>query len=207
MISQTAIIHPYVELGENVLIEDFCIIGVPIKQHPQMPTIIGDNCVIRSHTVIYAGNIIGSNFSSGNKANIRENNLIGDNVSIGTLSIVEHHCKIGHNVRIHSQAFIPEFSELQNDCWIGPKVVLTNSKYPKSLNSKDNLTGPIIEEGAIIGANATILPGIRIGARSLIAAGSVVAKDTKSNSLYKGFPAKFVKYISEIKDYDEYFAE
>jgi len=75
-----------------------------------METILGSQALLRSHTVIYAGNIIGDSFQTGNKVNIRELNRIGDNVSVGTLSVIEHHVEIGNNVRIHSQAFIPEFS-------------------------------------------------------------------------------------------------
>ena len=80
--------------------------------------------------MIYAGNVIGRNFQTGNKVNIRESNRIGDNVSVGTLSVIEHHVEIGDSVRIHTQAFIPEYSVLEEGCWIGPNVVLTNAKYP-----------------------------------------------------------------------------
>ena len=80
--------------------------------------------------MIYAGNVIGRNFQTGNKVNIRESNRIGDNVSVGTLSVIEHHVEIGNNVRIHTQVFIPEFSVLEDGCWIGPNVVFTNAKYP-----------------------------------------------------------------------------
>ena len=130
MISPTAIIHPNVTLGKNCHIEDFCIVGVPPRgcAPGELATIIGDNAVIRSHTVIYAGNRIGDNFQTGNKVNIREENQIGDDVSIGTLSVVEHHVEIEKGVRIHSQAFIPEYCVLEEGCWIGPQVVLTNAK-------------------------------------------------------------------------------
>src|SRR3989337_548871 len=109
MISETAIIHPNVILGKDCVVEDFVIIGTPPKGYKpgDLETIIGDNAIIRSHTVIYAGNSIGNNFQTGNKANIRELNEIGDNVSIGTLSVVEHHVKIGNGARIHTQVFIP----------------------------------------------------------------------------------------------------
>ncbi len=93
--------------------------------------------MIRSHTVIYAGNTIGRNFQTGNKVNIRESNRIGDNVSVGTLSVIEHHVEIADNVRIHTQVFMPEFSVLEEGCWIGPNVVLTNAKYPLSPGVKD----------------------------------------------------------------------
>ena len=64
MIAETAKIHPGVEFGVNVVVEDFCIIGIPPKgsKPGELKTKIGDNSVIRSHTVIYAGNNIGKNF-------------------------------------------------------------------------------------------------------------------------------------------------
>ncbi|MCK5704602.1 MAG: N-acetyltransferase, partial [Cyclobacteriaceae bacterium] len=156
---------------------------------------------IRSHSVIYAGNQIGVNFQTGNKVNIRELNEIGDNVSIGTLSVIEHHISIGNNVRIHSQVFIPEYSVLEEGAWIGPNVVLTNAKYPLFPGVKENLIGPTIKEGARIGANATILPGLVIGKNSLVGAGAVVVRDVPDGSVVAGNPAKVVKQVSDLSYY------
>lgn len=195
MIAKTAIIHPNVMLGENVTIEDYCIIGCPFKDFNNEETIIGDNAVIRSHTVIYAGNKIGNNFHTGNKANIRELNTIGNNVSIGTLSVVEHHIIIEDDVRIHTQAFIPEYSVLKKNCWIGPNVALTNAKFPKHPEAKKGLLGPTIEENAKIGANATIMPGLTIGKDSLIGAGSVVTKNVPEGVVIAGNPAQILRTI------------
>jgi acetyltransferase-like isoleucine patch superfamily enzyme len=195
MIAETAKIFPNVKMGKNITIEDFCLIGAPFKGMGQAETVIGDNAIIRSHTVIYAGNTIGKNFQTGNKANIRELNVIGDDVSIGTLTIVEHHVTIENNVRIHSQAFIPEFSLLKRDCWIGPNVVITNAKFPKSPNVKNELKGAIIHENAKIGANSTILPGIEIGRNALVGAGSVVSKSVNENDIVAGNPAKLLRKV------------
>ena len=190
MIAKTAIIHPNVQIGKDVVIEDYCIIGVPIKSTETEKTVIGDNAIIRSHTVIYAGNVIGDYFQTGNKANIRELNRIGNNVSIGTLSVVEHHVVIGHDVRIHTQVFIPEHSRLEDGCWIGPNVVLTNARYPKAPDAKQTLQGPIIQCNAKIGANVTVLPGINVGKGSLVGAGSVVSKDVPPGIVVIGNPAR-----------------
>ncbi len=195
MIAKTAIIHPNVKIGENVTIEDYCIIGCPFKDFNNEETIIGDNSIVRSHTVIYAGNKIGNNFHAGNKANIRELNTIGNDVSIGTLSVVEHHVIIEDGVRIHTQAFIPEYSVLKKNCWIGPNVVMTNAKFPKHPEVKKGLLGPTIEENAKIGANATIMPGITIGKDSLIGAGSVVTKDVPEGVVIAGNPAQILRTI------------
>jgi acetyltransferase-like isoleucine patch superfamily enzyme len=200
MISKTAIIHPGVRLGKGCVIEDFVIIGTPPKGSApgENETVIGDNAIIRSHTVIYAGNKIGNNFQTGNKANIRELNEIGDDVSIGTLSVIEHHVKIANGVRIHSQTFIPEYTILENECWIGPNVVLTNAKYPLSQDVKKDLKGPIIMKQAKIGANSTILPGITIGENALVGAGSVVTKDVIDNIVVAGNPARVIGDISKL---------
>jgi dTDP-4-amino-4,6-dideoxygalactose transaminase/acetyltransferase-like isoleucine patch superfamily enzyme len=198
------IIHPNVELGKNAIIGDFCIIGVPArgKQPGECKTVIGDNAVIRSHSVIYAGNIIGRNFSTGHHTVIREENRIGDDVSIGTQSCIEHHISIGNGVRIHSQVFVPEFSQLQDFCWLGPNVVLTNAKYPRSRDVKASLTGPIIEKNAKIGANTTILPGCRIGSHALIGSGSVVVKDIPAGKVAYGNPAVIRRNIRDIGLYE-----
>jgi len=168
------------------------------KADGELETVIGEGAWIRSHTVIYAGNRIGRNFQTGNKVNIRELNEIGDNVSIGTLSVIEHHVKIGNNVRIHTQAFVPELSVLEDNCWLGPNVVLTNAKYPLSPGVKDELLGARIMKGAKIGANTTILPGIVVGPNALVGAGSVVVKDVPENGVVVGNPARLIKYVTSL---------
>ena len=199
-IGKTAIIHPNVKIGENHCFGEYVIIGEP--QHGSTPgyskTEIGHNAVIRSHTVVYAGNVIGDYFHTGHGVMIRENNIIGDEVSIGTGSVVEHHVEIGNGVRIHSQVFIPEYSILEETCWLGPNVVLTNAKFPLSQNVKQQLRGPVVNRGAKIGANSTLLPGIVIGENALVGAGSVVTADVPANKVAAGNPAKIIKDISEL---------
>lgn len=189
-----------VEITGDPVIEDYCIIGsVPRgRKEGELKTTIGSGAVIRSHTVIYAGNAIGDGFQTGNKVNVREQNVIGDNVSIGTLSVIEHHVHIGNNVRIHSQVFIPEYSVLEDDSWIGPNVVLTNAKYPLYPGAKENLQGPVVKRGAKIGANATILPGVVIGEGALVGAGAVVVKDVSAGAVVVGNPARHIRDATEL---------
>jgi acetyltransferase-like isoleucine patch superfamily enzyme len=189
-----------VSLGRDVTIEDFCIIGAPPRgsQDGDLPTSIGEGSVVRSHTVIYAGNVIGRNFQAGNKVNVRESNRIGDNVSIGTLSVVEHHVTIGDGVRIHTQVFVPEFSVLEDGCWLGPNVVLTNAKYPLSPGVKSQLAGPVVRKRAKIGANATILPGVVVGEDALVGAGAVVVRDVPARAVVVGNPARVLGDISRL---------
>jgi len=193
-------IYKNVTLGGGTVVEDFSLVGVAPRgaEDGELATVIGERAVIRSHTVIYAGNVIGRNFQTGNKVNIRESNRIGDNVSIGTLSVVEHHVEIGNGVRIHTQVFIPEFSVLEDGCWIGPNVVLTNAKYPLSPGVKDSLVGPVIRRNAKIGANATLLPGVVIGEGALVGAGAVVVRDVPPGAVVVGNPARVIRHVSDL---------
>lgn len=200
---ETCRVYPNVEIGDGAEIEDFVIIGVPPrgKASGELKTFIGNNAVIRSHTVIYAGNHIGDNFQTGHAAMIRENNEIGHNVSIGTHSIVEHHVKIADGVRIHSQAFIPEYSILEEGCWIGPNVVFTNARYPRSPEVKATLKGPQIGQNAKIGANSTLLPGVVVGENALVGAGAVVVKNVPAAKVVAGNPARVIKDVADLKIY------
>lgn len=189
-----------VHLDEDCTVEDFCVIGVPPRgvEDGALETRIGRDATIRTHAVIYADNEIGDRFQAGHKVNIRESNRIGDDVSIGTLSVVEHHVRIGNGVRIHTQAFIPEYSVLEDGCWIGPNVVLTNARYPLSPGAKTSLAGPIVRAGAKIGANATLLPGVEIGVGAIVGAGAVVVDDVPPGAVVVGNPARIINHVSRL---------
>lgn len=195
-------IYPGVYMA-NAEIGQYVLIGVPPhgKSPGDLDTHIGEGALIRSHTVIYAGNWIGASFQTGHNVLVRELNQIGNNVSIGSHSVIEHHVQIGNNVRIHSSAFVPEFSQLDDDVWVGPGVVLTNARYPHSPSAKLNLKGPRLMSGAKIGANATLLPGITIGRNALIGAGAVVVDSVPEGKVVAGNPARIIRDVAELDAY------
>lgn len=195
-----ALIHPGVTWKSEPHLGPFVIIGEPARgrEPGDVATTIGAEAHIRSHSVIYHGNQIGDRFQTGHSILMREDNLVGDDVSIGSGSIVEHHVRIGNGVRLHSNVFIPEFSVLEDGCWIGPNVVVTNARYPQSPGCRAELIGAHIESGAKIGGNVTLLPGVRIGRDSLIGAGAVVTKDVEPGAVMVGNPARAIKHIAAL---------
>jgi acetyltransferase-like isoleucine patch superfamily enzyme len=192
-------VYSNVVMGADVRLGRWVIIGEPPRgiAEGEIVTIIGCQAVIRSHSVIYAGNTIGDRFQTGHGVMVRELNEIGDDVSIGTHSIIEHHVKLGSRVRIHSNVFIPEYSIIEADAWIGPNVVFTNALYPMSREAKKMLEGPHMLPGAKIGANATVLPGVTIGRNALVG-----VHDVPNGKVVAGNPARIIKDVADIKAYE-----
>jgi acetyltransferase-like isoleucine patch superfamily enzyme len=198
---KNVIIYPNVILGKRAKIEEFCVIGKPPrgKKPGELPTVIGDDAVIRSFTTIYSGNKIGAGFQTGQGVSIREDNLIGDEVSIGTNSVLEFGNRIGQAVRIHSHCFL-EMTEIGDHVFVGPGVVFTDDPHPAFCDHyKECLGGVKVRRMAKIGARVTLLPGITIGENSLIGAGSVVTGDIPADMVAVGNPAKVIKKITDLK--------
>lgn len=95
--------------------------------------------------------------------------------------------QIGENCKIQAFAFIPTGVRLQKGVFIGPHVCFTNDKHPPSFGQ--HWSDTLVEEGAVIGANATILPGVTIGFGARVGAGAVVTKDVPPNRVVVGNPA------------------
>jgi UDP-3-O-[3-hydroxymyristoyl] glucosamine N-acyltransferase len=192
--SALAVVADGVSLGVGSVVEEFCVVG----RHGSGPTVIGPGATLRTHTVVYAGNTIGARFSTGHHALVRESNTIGDDVSVGSLSTVEHHVTIGDGVRIHSQCFIPEYSVLEAGCWIGPRVTLTNAPFPRCQHMPNCLLGVTVGRDAKLGANVTVLPGVRIGERALVGAGAVVTRDVPAGAVVVGNPGRAVRTVDDL---------
>lgn len=203
-----SVVYENVKIGKDPSIEEFAVVGKPPAGTAagQLELLIGDSSIIRSGTIIYAGNVIGDRFQTGDYARIREGNRIGDDVSVGGGTVVEGKCNIGNRVRIHSNCFIGEYTELEDDVWIGPGVVMTNVLHPPCpefkkrapLKGKKCCCGPTVKKFAVIGAGAILLPGVVIGERALIGAGAIVAKDVPAGHVLSGLAARSINAVGEL---------
>ena len=128
---------------------------------------------------------------------ILESAQIGQNCNINAHTFIENEVIIGDNVTIKSGVFLWDGIVLGNNVFVGPNATFTNDKKPRSKQYPEEFPKTIVEQGASIGANATILPGIRIGQNALIGAGAVVTKDVPANAIMVGNPAVIKGYIEE----------
>ncbi|UCF79844.1 MAG: N-acetyltransferase [Candidatus Eiseniibacteriota bacterium] len=189
-----------VTLGRDCVLEPPVIVGKPPRgrRDGELPTILGDNCLIRAFTTVYAGTRIGHRFQTGHGALIREDNVIGNDCSVGTNAVLEFGNRIGDSVRVHSGAFL-EMVTLEDHVFVAPNVVFTDDLHPMCPKFKECVKGAIVRAHARIGANSTILPGVVVGRNSLVAAGSVVVRDVEDGTVVGGAPARFLCRIEELK--------
>lgn len=187
-----------IKLGNDVKTEDFVVLGESSgKSGNPGELFIGDNSLLRSGTVIYYGVRAGNSLQTGHNAVIREGNILGDNVVIGVNSYLGPGNKIGNNVVVHTSCFL-EDAVVEDNVIFGPHVTLLNDPHPRCPRYKECVGGVKIKKGARIGANVTILPGVTIGERALVGAGSVVTKDVPPGAVVVGNPAKIVKKVNEL---------
>jgi acetyltransferase-like isoleucine patch superfamily enzyme len=128
---------------------------------------------------------------------ILNNASIGKNCNINCNVFVENDVVIGDNVTIKSGVQIWNGVSIEDNVFVGPNVTFTNDLIPRSKSYPLEFSKTLIEKGASIGANSTIIAGNIIGSYAMIGAGSVVTKSVKSNHLVYGNPAKHAGYITD----------
>jgi UDP-2-acetamido-3-amino-2,3-dideoxy-glucuronate N-acetyltransferase len=122
---------------------------------------------------------------------------IGENCNINALTLIENDVVIGNNVTVKSGVQLWDGLSVGDNVFIGPNVTFTNDFTPRSKQRPVEFLKTKIHKNASIGANATIIGGITIGAYALIGAGSVVTKDVPAYGLVYGNPAKLQGYVCE----------
>jgi UDP-2-acetamido-3-amino-2,3-dideoxy-glucuronate N-acetyltransferase len=103
---------------------------------------------------------------------------------------------VGDSVTVKSGVYFWDGMRIGNDVFIGPNATFANDCYPRSKREFNRLT-TIIEDGTSIGANATVLPSVRIGRGAMIGAGAVMTKDIPEYSLAVGNPAVVTRRLTE----------
>lgn len=149
--------------------------------------------------------IIGEGTKIWNWVQVRENANIGKDCILSKGVYVDFGVNIGNQVKIQNNVSVFHGVTIKDGVFVGPHVCFTNDKKPRAINPDGSLKSAddwevsqiIVEEGASIGANATILPGVKIGKFALIGAGSVVTKDVPDYAVAFGNPAKVRGFVDK----------
>lgn len=184
-------IPAHVKLGEPRHLDEDVRLGYPTGRSGVSPELeIGPGAFLRSGTVVYQGSRIGAGLQTGHNVVIREENEIGEGFQVWNNTVIDYGCRIGRDVKIHANCYVAQFTEIGDGVFLAPGVTIANDPHPGCPQSAECMKGPTIEDGARIGVNVTILPMVRIGARSLVGSGAVVTRDVPPDSVVYGNPAR-----------------
>ncbi len=130
---------------------------------------------------------------------------IGDETKVGTFVEIQKGARIGRSVKISSHTFICEGVTIEDEVFIGHGVMFINDKYPRATTEGGQLqteadwvcTPTLIQRGASIGSNATVLCGVTIGERAIVGAGSVVTRDVPPGAVVAGNPARVIRVLEK----------
>ncbi len=148
--------------------------------------------------VIDEGSRIGKGTKIWHFSHIMTGSEIGESCNIGQNVVISPGVRLGRNVKVQNNVSIYTGVICEDDVFLGPSMVFTNIINPRSaIIRKDSYVSTIVEKGASIGANSTIICGNRIGRYSLIGAGAVVTREVKPYALVVGNPARQTGWISE----------
>jgi len=148
--------------------------------------VIDEGCVIGEGTKIWHFSHLMPNCILGKKCNIGQNVVISPKVVLG------NNVKVQNNVSIYTGVIC------EDDVFLGPSMVFTNIVNPRSaIIRRDSYVETVVEKGASIGANATIVCGNKIGKYALIGAGAVLTKNVLDYALIVGNPGKQIGWVSE----------
>lgn len=148
--------------------------------------------------IIDEGAAIGEDTKIWHFSHIMSSATIGNQCNIGQNVYIDAHVVIGNGVKIQNNVSVYQGVKIEDDVFIGPSVVFTNVINPRSfINRKNAFQTTFVGKGATIGANATIVCGIRLGQYCFIGAGAVVLNDVQPFALVVGNPAKRIGWVSK----------
>ncbi len=153
-----------------------------------------DNFFIHPSAIVESNVTIGKGTKVWAFSHILQNATIGEDCNICDHVFIESNVKIGNRVTIKCGVQVWNNVDIEDDVFIGPNVTFTNDPFPRSKQYPESFSPTLISKGASIGANATLLPGLKIHQNSMVGAGSVVTKDVPPNAIVIGNPAQIVGY-------------
>lgn len=121
--------------------------------------------------------------------------VIGRDVNVCGHTFIENDVVVGDRVTIKNGVQLWDGLRVEDDVFIGPNATFTNDPFPRSRERPETYPRTVVERGATIGANATILPGITIGRRAMVGAGAVVTRSVPPQAVVVGNPARITGYV------------
>ncbi|MGB0776738.1 MAG: acyltransferase [Flavobacteriaceae bacterium] len=142
--------------------------------------------------------LIGNDVKIWHFSHVMKDSIIGEHCNIGQNVVISPMVILGRNVKVQNNVSIYTGVKCEDDVFLGPSMVFTNILNPRSaIIRREQYQETIVEKGASIGANATVVCGNRIGKYALVGAGAVITKPVLPYALVVGNPARQIGWVSE----------
>lgn len=150
---------------------------------------------IHTHAIVEPGAMIGAQTRIWAFVHILPGAKIGQLCNICDHVFIENDVIVGDRVTIKSGVQLWNGVRLEDDVFIGPNATFTNDRFPRSRQWPDEFPQTVVRQGASIGANATLLPGITVGEKAMVGAGAVVVEDVPPLTVVVGNPAQVIRKL------------
>jgi len=162
--------------------------------------VVNESAYIHPQALIDEGVSVGRGTRVWAFSHILAGASVGTDCNICDHTLIEGKVTIGDRVTLKSGVYLWDGLVVEDDVFIGPAAVFTNDQRPRSKKYPEEYPETRLARGCSIGANATILPGIRVGCWAMVGAGSVVTRDVAEFSLVYGNPARFIGWVCVCGD-------
>lgn len=172
--------------------------GRKSTRHPGVPVNAPD-FYFHPTAVLDAGCRVGAGSRIWHFCHLSAGCELGEGCSLGQNVFVAPGVKLGRNVKVQNNVSLYEGVECYDDVFVGPSAVFTNVKNPRSAfprRGAEHYRPTVLERGVSVGANATVVCGVRLGEYAFVGAGAVVTRDVPAHALVLGTPARQVGWVS-----------
>lgn len=192
-IGPASVVHAGVRLGDRARIGPLCVVGEP-GAGGYGPTLIGDDAIVRSHSVVYGGCVFGKALETGHHVVIRDGTNAGENLRVGNFSDIEGQCVIGDFCRFHGYVHVGRGSTIGNFVWLFSLMIATNDPLPPS-----EIHEPVtIGHGAVVCVGATLMPGTRLGIGAFVCAGATAKGSIPAGAVVAGPEGTIVNHVKRL---------
>jgi acetyltransferase-like isoleucine patch superfamily enzyme len=211
-LGQNVLVHPHVVIEPGVVVGDgveifpFAYLGREPKgagtlaRQPEFEKVItiGAECSVGANAVIYYDVSVEENTLIGDGASIREQCRIGSRCIVARDVTINYNTKIGDRTKIMDSTHITGNCVIGNDVFISVLVGTTNDNAMGGEGYSEELVlGPTVEDGAMVGAKANLLPGVVVGRDAIVGAGALVTRPVEPETIVMGVPARVVRRVEK----------
>jgi len=151
--------------------------------------------LVHPSAIIEEGVELGDATRVWHHSHVRRSARLGAGTSLGKNVFVDSGVEVGARVKVQNNVSIFRGVAIADDVFVGPSVVFTNDRVPRATSNDWTVQPTQVEQGASLGANATLVAPVRIGRWSAVAAGAVVIRDVEPHEMVAGNPAKRIGWI------------